>query len=49
MLVKFYSMVYEVDLPKYDPNLIVNLPDGMYTVKTYHDEELLQDFLIGKP
>jgi len=43
------NMVFEVDLPKYDPNLIVDLPDGMYMVRTYHDQELLQEFLIGKP
>ena len=29
------NMVFEVDVPEYDPNLIVDLPDGMYTVKTY--------------
>lgn len=43
------SMVFEVNLPKHDPNLIVDLPDGMYKVKTFHDQELLQEFLIGKP
>ena len=43
------SMVFEIDLPKNDPNLIVDLPDGMYNVKTFHDQELLQEFLIGKP
>ena len=43
------NMVFEVDLPVHDPNLIVDLPDGMYTVKTYHDQELLQEFIIGKP
>ncbi len=43
------NMVYEVDMPVHDPNLIVGLPDGMYTVKTYHDQELLQEFVIGKP
>jgi len=43
------SMVFEIDLPEYDPKLIVDLPDGMYMVKTYRDQELLQEFLIGKP
>jgi hypothetical protein len=42
------NMVFEVDLPGNDPNLIVDLPDGMYTVKTFHDQELLQEFIIGK-
>ena len=44
------KMVYEIDMPYDDPNLIVDLPDGMYTVKTYHDQpEPLQEFIIGKP
>ena len=43
------NMVYEVDLPVNDPNLIVDLPDGMYMVRTYHGEVMLQEFLIGKP
>lgn len=31
-------------------NLIVDLPDGMYTVKTFHDQpEPIQIFVIGKP
>jgi hypothetical protein len=43
-------MVFEVDLPWDDPNLVVDLPDGMYTVKTYHDsDEPIQEFVIGKP
>jgi len=43
-------MVFEVDLPVEDPNLIVDLPDGMYTVKTFHDgfETPIQEFIIGK-
>ncbi len=43
------NMVYETDLPINDPNLIVDLPDGFYMVRTYHGEEMLQEFLIGKP
>ncbi len=43
------DMVYEVDLPKSDPNLTVDLPDGFYMVKTFHHDTLLQEFLIGKP
>ncbi len=43
------NMVYEVDLPLNDPNLIVDLPDGFYMVKTFHHDTMLQEFLIGKP
>lgn len=43
------NMVFEVDLPVHDPNLIVDLPDGFYIVKTFHNGEPLQEFLIGKP
>ncbi len=43
------NMVFEVDLPLNDPNLIVDLPDGYYMVRTYHGEVMLQEFLIGKP
>ena len=44
------NMVYEADMPYDNPNLIVDLPDGMYTVKTFHDQpEPIQTFLIGKP
>ena len=45
------NMVFETDLPYHDPNLIVDLPDGMYMVKTFNDdpETPLQEFMIGKP
>ena len=44
------KMAYEIDMPYDNPNLIVDLPDGMYTVKTFHDQpEPLQEFIIGKP
>jgi hypothetical protein len=52
--VKIYDMtgklVYEVDMPYDNPNIIVDLPDGMYTVKTFNDQpEPIQTFIIGKP
>ena len=44
------NMVYEIDMPYDNPIIIVDLPDGMYTVKTFHDQpEPLQTFIIGKP
>ena len=44
------NMVFEVDLPVHDPNLIVDLPDGFYLVKTFHcSDEPIQEFIIGKP
>ena len=44
------NMVYEVDMPYDNPIIIVDLPDGTYTVKTFHDQpEPLQTFVIGKP
>ena len=43
------KLVFEIDMPYDDPNLIVSLPDGVYTVKTFHDHpEPLQTFIIGK-
>ena len=43
------NMVYEVDMPYGDAHIEVCLPDGMYTVKTFHDQpEPLQEFVIGK-
>jgi hypothetical protein len=52
--VKIYDMsgkeVYSVDMPYDNPNIIVDLPDGMYTVKTFNDQpEPIQTFVIGKP
>ena len=51
--VKIYDvagkMVYEIDMPYDNPNLIVGLPNGMYTVKTFNDQpEPIQTFVIGK-
>jgi hypothetical protein len=52
--VRIYDMagkiVYEIDMPYDNPNIIVDLPDGMYTVKTFNDQpEPIQTFVIGKP
>jgi hypothetical protein len=56
--VKIYAMneegtageeVFKVDMPYSNPNLIVDLPDGMYIVKTYHSDKMIQEFVIGKP
>lgn len=53
--VKIYDMedklVYELDFPYGTPRFEVDLPDGMYTVKTFHNnfETPIQEFIIGKP
>jgi hypothetical protein len=52
--VKIYDMegnlVWETDMPYGDAHIEVCLPDGMYLVKTFHDQpEPLQEFYIGKP
>jgi hypothetical protein len=52
--VKIYDMagnlVYKADMPYDNPNIIVDLPDGMYAVKTFNDQpEPIQEFVIGKP
>ena len=52
--VKIYDMsgkeVFSIDMPYDNPNIIVDLPDGMYTVKTFNDQpEPIQEFVIGKP
>jgi len=51
--VKIYDMsgkeVFVIDMPYDNPNLMVDLPDGMYTVKTFNDQpEPIQTFVIGK-
>lgn len=52
---KIYDMndklVFQKDLAYNDPAIEVSLPDGMYKVKTYHDnwDKPLQEFIIGKP
>ena len=53
--VKIYDMagneVFSIDMPYGAANFIADLPDGMYTVKTFHNgfETPIQEFLIGKP
>ena len=43
------NLVYSINMPYDNPHLEVSLPDGMYTVRTYHDlPEPLQEFIIGK-
>jgi len=52
--VKIYDMdgnlVYEIDFSYGKPRFEVDLPDGMYTVRTFHDgfENPIQEFVIGK-
>ena len=53
--VKIYDMsgkeVFSIDMPIDNPNLIVDLPDGFYTVKTFNLDPTtpIQTFIIGKP
>lgn len=53
--VKIYDLgdneVFCIDMPYGAANFEANLPDGMYTVKTFHDgfEDPIQEFIIGKP
>jgi len=53
--VKIYDMagneVFSIDMEKGNARFEADLPDGMYTVKTFHDgfETPIQEFLIGKP
>jgi len=43
-------LVWETDFEKGEPHFIAELPDGMYTVKTFHEAgHILQEFVIGKP
>lgn len=43
------SLVYIVDFPHGKPVVVVDLPDGMYIVRTFHAEgKVLQEFVIGK-
>jgi hypothetical protein len=52
--VKIYDMggeeVYSIDMPYDNPNIIVDLPNGNYTVKTFTagSTEPIQTFVIGK-
>ena len=44
------NLVWEIDFEKGDPHFVACLPDGMYTVKTFHEYgHILQEFMIGKP
>jgi len=44
------NLVWETDFEKEKPHFEVDLPDGMYTVNTFHEEgHILQEFVIGKP
>ena len=53
--VKIYDMeeneVFSIDMEKGNARFEADLPDGMYTVKTFHNgfETPIQEFLIGKP
>jgi|GEM_PF-6591275 len=52
--VKIYDMedneVFSIDMEKGRARFVADLPDGIYTVKTFHEEgEILQEFIIGKP
>jgi len=52
--VKIYDMagneVFSIDMPKGGAHFTADLPDGMYTVKTFHEAgHILQEFVIGKP
>jgi hypothetical protein len=53
--VKIYDMndneVFSIDMEKGNAHFEAVLPDGMYTVKTFHNgfETPIQEFLIGKP
>jgi hypothetical protein len=53
--VKIYDMagveVFSIDMEKGHAHFTAALPDGMYTVKTFHDgfKTPIQEFVIGKP
>lgn len=44
------NLAWEIDFKKGNPHFVAELPDGMYTVKTFHEAgHILQEFVIGKP
>ncbi|MCJ7472988.1 MAG: T9SS type A sorting domain-containing protein [Actinobacteria bacterium] len=44
------NLVWETDFSKGQSHFVAELPDGMYTVKTFHEYgHILQEFVIGKP
>jgi len=52
--VKIYDMngneVFSIDMPYGGATFAADLPDGIYTVKTFHSKgDILQEFVIGKP
>ena len=53
--VKIYDMagneVFSIAMPYGNTHFVASLPDGMYTVKTFHDDMStpLQEFTISKP
>ena len=52
--VKIYDMegteVFSIDMKYGNARFEAELPDGMYTVKTFHSSETpIQEFIIGKP
>lgn len=53
--VKIYDIegneVFSIDMEKGNARFVADLPDGFYTVKTFHDgfEKPIQEFIIGKP
>jgi hypothetical protein len=53
--VKIYDMagneVFSINMPYGNAHFVASLPDGIYTVKTYHVDMStpLQEFVIGKP
>ena len=53
--VKIYNMaeteVFSIDMPYGDAHFVTDLPDGMYTVKTFNVDSTtpIQTFVIGKP
>ena len=43
------NLVYRKDFSYGHPTVVVDLPNGTYTVKTFHEEgKILQEFTIGK-
>jgi len=44
------NLVFETDMQKGSAHFVAELPDGMYTVKTFHEAgHILQEFVVGKP
>jgi len=44
------NLVAEIEVLLNNPHIVVDLPDGMYTVRTYwQSPDPIQEFIIGKP